>query len=102
MPRLAQIAATYSNVQFVLNHIGMPLMIDLDERHRARVFDVWRSGLSAVAAQPNVACKIGGLGQVFFGFRFDEREDPVGFRNLATAWRPFVETAVETFVLSAA
>jgi L-fuconolactonase len=97
LPRLAQIAGDYPNVQFVLNHVGMPYMIDLHDSDRAAVFDQWRSGLQTLAAQPNVACKIGGLGQVFFGFGFDTREDPVGFLELAKAWGPYVETAVEAF-----
>ena len=97
LPQLARLAADHPNLQFVLNHLGMPYLLDVDDADRAGVFSQWRSALATVAAQPNVACKIGGLGQVFFGFDFDGREDPVGFLELAAAWRPYVETAVEAF-----
>ncbi|SHM45840.1 hypothetical protein SAMN05518668_109222 [Sphingobium sp. YR657] len=40
-------------------------------------------------------CKIGGLGMQFSGFGYERRQEPVGHRALAAAWRPYVETAIE-------
>jgi predicted TIM-barrel fold metal-dependent hydrolase len=64
---------------------------------RAEVFDAWRTHLFSLARQPNVLCKIGGLGTLYWGFGFELRDDPVGYLELAEAWRPYVETAVEAF-----
>jgi predicted TIM-barrel fold metal-dependent hydrolase len=50
-----------------------------------------------VARRPNVVCKIGGLGLPIWGFGFEERTDPVGYMDLAAAWRPYVETSIEAF-----
>ena len=33
----------------------------------------------------------------FWGFRFEERQDPIGYEELAQAWRPYVETTIEAF-----
>jgi predicted TIM-barrel fold metal-dependent hydrolase len=32
-----------------------------------------------------------------WGFRFEEREDVIGYQELATTWRPYVETAIDAF-----
>ncbi|UUZ77236.1 amidohydrolase family protein [Polaromonas sp. P1(28)-13] len=45
----------------------------------------------------NITCKIGGLGLPFWGFGFEKRADPVGYVELAQAWRPYVEAAIEAF-----
>jgi predicted TIM-barrel fold metal-dependent hydrolase len=50
-----------------------------------------------VARRPNVHCKVGGLGLPFWGFGFEGRQDPIGYEELATAWRPYVETSIEAF-----
>jgi predicted TIM-barrel fold metal-dependent hydrolase len=50
-----------------------------------------------VARRGNVVCKIGGLGLPFWGFGFEERKDPVGYLELAEAWKPYVETTIEAF-----
>lgn len=35
----------------------------------------------------------GGLGMPFWGFGFENRGDPLGYLELAAAWKPFIETA---------
>jgi L-fuconolactonase len=44
-----------------------------------------------------VHCKIGGLGLPFWGFGLEQRSDPIGYQELATLWRPLVETSIEAF-----
>ncbi|SDU59229.1 amidohydrolase family protein [Jiangella alkaliphila] len=52
----AQLAAGHPDTMVVLNHAGMPLGRDPDS-----LLD-WRRGLDALAARPNTAVKISGLG----------------------------------------
>ena len=33
----------------------------------------------------------------FWGFGFEDRADPVGYRELAAAWKPTIEVAIECF-----
>ena len=58
MPDGAATARRHPDTQIIINHTGMPL--DRDEEGLA----AWRSGMWALAACPNVAVKISGLGMV--------------------------------------
>ena len=79
LPVAATIARSCPDTSFVLDHCGVPDV-------RARALDPWRADLSALAALPNVACKISGL---------------VAYAEPGT-WsvddlRPFVEHAIASF-----
>ena len=91
------LADAFPDATIVLNHCGHALAMDLDERGRAELFRQWRELMIKVARRPNVYCKIGGLGLPMWGFRFEERQDPIGYLELATTWRPWVETSIEAF-----
>ena len=41
--------------------------------------------------------KLGGLGMRVNGFDFHKRERPPTSEELATAWRPYIETCIEAF-----
>jgi len=97
LSEVAALAAAFPDTTIVINHTGHALALDLDADGRERVFVEWRKQLRAIARYPNVCCKIGGLGLPFWGFRFEERTDPIGYLELADAWRPYVETAIEAF-----
>ncbi len=56
MQRAAQLAAEHPDIQFILNHTGMPVERDV------RGIEGWREGMMALAECPNVAVKISGLG----------------------------------------
>lgn len=92
-----ELADAFPDGTFVLNHCGHAMAMDMDEQEKAEVFREYSRLLFEVARRPNVHCKIGGLGMPFWGFRFEEREDPIGYQELATAWRPYVETTIEAF-----
>ena len=79
LPVAIKIAAACPDVSFVLDHCGVPDV-------RARALDPWRADLAALAAHPNVACKISGL--VAYA-------EPG--RWTADDLRPFVEHAVAVF-----
>ena len=53
---LAALIAKHPDTQVILNHTGMALPGDPDG------WDVWRRGMAALAALPNVAVKISGMG----------------------------------------
>ena len=56
MPAAVELVERFPNLQFILNHAGFPYITD-DETLAA-----WREGMQLLAARPNIACKISGLG----------------------------------------
>ncbi len=95
---IASIADSFPETLITLNHAGMAMGMDAHgDAARKELFTLWRERLSEVARRPNIYCKIGGFGLPFWGFGFEQREDPIGHRELADCWRPWVETTVEIF-----
>jgi L-fuconolactonase len=97
LPDLGAVAAAHPDTSIVLDHIGLALSMYQDAQGRAEVFRVWRESIRDLARRPNVTCKIGGLGTLYWDFGFDRRPGPTGYLELAGAWRPYVETAIEAF-----
>jgi L-fuconolactonase len=91
------LADAFPDTTIIVNHCGQAMMMEMDEAARNEAFGAWRSALRDCAKRPNILCKVGGLGLPFWGFGFEERADPIGYGELATAWRPFVETTIELF-----
>ena len=58
MADAADLAAAFPGTQIVLDHAGLPI-----ERESGGL-ERWRAGMAGLAAHPNVAVKISGLGQV--------------------------------------
>jgi predicted TIM-barrel fold metal-dependent hydrolase len=94
---LAALADSFPDTTIVLNHMGIALGMDLNDDQRAAVFQQWRLSIGRIAERDNIVCKIGGLGMPFWGLGFETRRDPVGSPELARAWAPWIETAIETF-----
>ena len=97
LPELTDLADAFPETTIVLNHMGTLMALGLSERDKADAFRVWRSALHEFARRPNVVCKVGGLGMPFWGFGFEARPDPIGSAELASAWKPYVDTALEAF-----
>ena len=97
IPEIAELADAFPETTIVLNHMGVAMAMDLDAEGRAEVFQSWRSALHDVARRPNVVCKLGGLGMPFWGFGFETRSDPIGYVELAAAWKPYLEVSIEAF-----
>lgn len=79
IPIAAALAAACPDVQFILDHCGVPNV-------KGRELDPWRGHIRAIAALPNVACKISGV--VAYA-------DPAGWT--VDDLRPFVEHAIAVF-----
>jgi predicted TIM-barrel fold metal-dependent hydrolase len=97
LPDLAVVAKEYPDTMVVLDHLGLALAMDVGPEWRAEVFKSWRKNMEDLARNPNVFCKVGGLGTSYWGFGFNERSDPIGYQEAASAWKPYVETAIELF-----
>jgi len=78
LPLAAALADACPDVRFVLDHCGVPDVA-------GRALDPWRADIAALAARPNVACKISGV-VAYAGP--DWTVDDL---------RPFIEHAIECF-----
>lgn len=94
---LVDLARAMPELPIVLDHLGGPIGVGpytgrLDDSRRECL-----NGLAALAACPNVHLKLGGLSMTMIGFDFQQRAAPPGSEELAQAWRPYIEPAIEMF-----
>jgi L-fuconolactonase len=94
---LADLADAFPYATIIFSHLGMAEGLGLDEAGRQDVFAEWRRAMRDLAKRPNVICKVGGLGNPYWGFGFDKRPGPTGSAELAAVWRPYVEEAMSAF-----
>lgn len=97
LPDLIDLARTFEDTVFVLDHVGTPLGIGAYEGKREERFPVWRENMRKLAELPNVNVKLGGLAMVFPGFKSFLSDPPATSAQLATEWKPYVETCIEAF-----
>lgn len=97
LPEVAALADKFPDTTIVLNHMGTALAMDLGPQERIDMLREWGRALYELSRRENVYCKIGGLGVPFWGFNFESRAKTTGYLELASAWGPLVETAIEAF-----
>ena len=97
LPAVLALARAVPEVTIIVNHLGGPLGVGPFAGKRAEVFAAWRPAITALAAEPNVVVKIGGLAMEVTGFDFHQHELPPASAHLASCWKPYVETVVEAF-----
>lgn len=97
LQELRDLADAFPDTRIVLNHVGGALGIGPYEARRRHVNAAWSSAVRALSHYPNLLVKLGGMGMRLFGFGFHEGAEPPTSERLAEAWRPYVETCVESF-----
>lgn len=97
LQEVSELADAFPDATIVLNHCGHAVAMEEDELGRAEVHRQWRNAMAELARRSNVCCKVGGLGLPMWGFRLEERTDPIGYLELAHLWRPWVEGSIEAF-----
>jgi L-fuconolactonase len=97
LPDLADLARAYPQTTIILNHVGGPLGIGPYKNKKAETFAQWKAGILEVAKSPNVVVKLGGLGMPIGMFDFYTRPKPPSSEELATAYKPYIETCIAAF-----
>jgi predicted TIM-barrel fold metal-dependent hydrolase len=97
IPDLTALARAFPAQPIVLDHVGGPLGLGWYEGKREEIFVGWKRDIVELAGCPNVTIKLGGVGMRVNGFKFHHRERPPSSKDLADAWRPYVETCIEAF-----
>ena len=95
---VAELAAAMPELRVVVGHLGAPLGVGPYRHIRDQVWADWRSSMQAVAAQPNAAAKVGGIGMDFlFGMGWADLPVPPGSEEVATYWSDAVRFCIDTF-----
>ncbi|MCU1597693.1 MAG: amidohydrolase [Glaciihabitans sp.] len=96
---VAELAARNPDTTIIVNHSGGPLGAGPYAVDRAATFADWQRGIRALAQQPNVVIKIGGLGMRVGPLsstpRFENTDEDTD--ALAEAIRPYVDTCIDAF-----
>ena len=93
---VADLAKTFPSTPVVLNHVGSPILGGPYASRRDEVFADWRSGMAALARQPNVTVKLGAL-PIRLPGSTASREMPPSSEEVANAWKPWLQTCIELF-----
>ena len=97
LPELADFCKAVPELTIILNHIGGLMRVGPYANQDDEVLATWRSGITAVAACPNVYMKLGGMGLYLLGFDWNARNTPVGSEELAEGMAPFMTYCIEQF-----
>jgi L-fuconolactonase len=97
LPKLLELAKAFPTTSIVVDHCGGILGIERYAGQRSEVFQLWKQGITDLAKCPNVMMKLGGLGMKMAGFKFDALAKAPSSKQLASAWKPWIETCVEAF-----
>jgi L-fuconolactonase len=99
-PQLAEVIAlaeAFPGTRVILNHVGTPLGLGRYRGRREERFALWRRSICGLATLPNVMVKLGGLAMPFCGFASFLASPPAPSSQLATEWKPYIETCIEAF-----
>jgi predicted TIM-barrel fold metal-dependent hydrolase len=94
---LTDLARAFPDTRIVLDHCGGPVGLGRFANQREETFAVWKASIQEIAKCPNVVVKLGGLAMRLLGYDFHERPKPPSSEQAAAAWRPYMETCIETF-----
>lgn len=97
LPLVAALARAVPELTVIVDHVGGPLGVGPYRGKRDAVFADWAPAMRALAALPNTVVKLGGLAMQVGGFDFHEAPEPPGSEQLATAWKPYIETCIEAW-----
>ena len=83
MNEVAEFARAVPEVSIILNHLGGVSRTGIYAGKDDEIIPAWREGIAAVAQNPNVTCKLGGMGMPRWGFDWPYRTVPIGSEELA-------------------
>jgi len=94
---LGDLLRTCTTQKIVLDHFGGPLGVGPYEGKRDEVFAQWSASIRELAKAPNLFIKLGGLAMNVNGFGYHHQPLPPSSGEMAAAWKPYMETAIEAF-----
>lgn len=92
---LCNLADFFPHLPIVVNHCGG--LLGIGPYAGPDTFSRWKALVTEVARRPNTLMKLGGLSARRCGFGFRERATRTNAEELATLWRPYIQTCIELF-----
>jgi predicted TIM-barrel fold metal-dependent hydrolase len=99
-PQLADIvdlARAFPATNIVLGHVGGPLGYGPYAGKEDEVYAHWKAAMTELARCPNVVVKLGGMMMRLAAFDYLAAPRPPSSAELASLWRPYMETCIELF-----
>jgi predicted TIM-barrel fold metal-dependent hydrolase len=97
LAELVDLARTFPDTQIIVNHVGGLFGVGRYRNRTQERFVQWRDNIQALAQCANVTIKLGGLGMPTAGLGSASPVSPRGSAELASDWRPYIETCIEAF-----
>ncbi len=94
---LVDLARALPELPIVLDHLGGPLGIGPYAGQRDKVREAWRPPMQELAACPNVALKLGGIGMSIYGLGWHKREKAPSSTELVAAWGDDIRWCIDLF-----
>lgn len=93
----AALAAAVPGTTMVLDHFGTPIGVGRLADRQDEVFELWKEDIAAVAENPNVVAKIGGLAMPDNGYGWHLRDQPASSEELVDAQARYYLHTIECF-----
>ncbi len=97
LPDVIDLAQAFPDTRIILNHLGGPLGVGPYQGQAEATFAAWRQHMALLAGCANVTVKLGGLGMRIGMFDHHAQPLPPTSQQLADAWRPWVDAAIDLF-----
>ena len=97
LSELADFARSVPELTIVLNHSGGLSRVGPYANRDDEVIPQWRKGVEEVAKCPNIIMKLGGVGQLRYGYYWHDRETAVGSEELAESLGPLMNHCIQQF-----
>lgn len=94
---ILDLAGAFPDLRIVFNHAGGVLGTGPYVGRSDALYASWLAGMKALADQPNLYVKLGGLGMERSGLPFFKRHQRPTGMELAASWRPWLEAAIGLF-----
>jgi predicted TIM-barrel fold metal-dependent hydrolase len=94
---VVELARAFPQASIIVGHVGGPLGYGPYAGKRDEVFKTWKTGISELATCPNVTMKLGGMMMRLAAYDYRTEATPPSSAQLATLWRPYMETCIELF-----
>ena len=96
-PYLTALARDFPDTKIVLDHLGTPLNTGPYAAQSEEIFEVWKQGLTDLAALPNTYVKLGGMLMPYNGFGWEQRDRPGTSDELVALQGRYYQHAIEAF-----
>jgi len=96
LDEVAQLADAHPELPIILNHVGSPILGGPYRGKNDEVFAEWHAAILRVSERQNVYVKLGAMPIRMPSYEGD-RTLPPSSEEVATAWRPWMETCISAF-----